>query len=93
MIDQQASFCVQLGEGGADKDGWVDTGDIATIDTLGHIQLVDRSKDVIKSGGEWISSIEIENAAQGCPGVSKLRHKRFTSHPNLYLLALSLLST
>ena len=44
-------------------DGWFDTGDIANIDPLGYMQITDRDKDVIKSGGEWISSIEVENAA------------------------------
>ena len=46
-----------------DKDGWFDTGDVATIDKNGYMRITDRSKDVIKSGGEWISSIELENAA------------------------------
>ena len=48
---------------GARPDGWFDTGDIATIDADGYMQIVDRAKDVIKSGGEWISSVELENAA------------------------------
>jgi fatty-acyl-CoA synthase len=52
-----------------DKDGWFDTGDIGTIDHLGYMRLTDRSKDVIKSGGEWVSSIDIENIAVACPGV------------------------
>ena len=52
-----------------DKDGWFDTGDIATIDPNGYMRITDRSKDVIKSGGEWISSIDIENIAVACPGV------------------------
>jgi len=50
-------------------DGWFDTGDIATIDSLGFMRITDRKKDVIKSGGEWISSIDIENVAAACPGV------------------------
>lgn len=54
-----------------DKEDWFDTGDIATICPNGYMQLTDRSKDVIKSGGEWISSIEVENAATACPGVSE----------------------
>lgn len=53
----------------AAADGWFDTGDIATIDPLGFLRLTDRAKDVIKSGGEWISSIDIENVASACPGV------------------------
>ena len=53
----------------ADCDGWFDTGDIGTIDRFGFLRLTDRAKDVIKSGGEWISSIDLENAAVGCPGV------------------------
>ncbi len=54
-----------------DADGWFDTGDVATLDPLGYMQIVDRSKDVIKSGGEWISSIDLENAAVGAPGVAE----------------------
>ena len=55
------------GEGGGilDKDGFFDTGDVATLDGHGFMQITDRAKDVIKSGGEWISTIEIENIAMG----------------------------
>ena len=53
----------------ADADGWFDTGDIATLDVDGFLRITDRSKDVIKSGGEWISSIDLENIAVGHPGV------------------------
>ncbi len=58
-------------EGGkvVDDDGWFGTGDVATIDPDGYVQLTDRLKDVIKSGGEWISSIEIENLAVSHPDV------------------------
>ena len=52
------------------KDGWFPTGDVATIDPDGYMQITDRSKDVIKSGGEWISSIDIENVAMSHPGVA-----------------------
>jgi acyl-CoA synthetase (AMP-forming)/AMP-acid ligase II len=59
------------GEGGdvVDQDGWLGTGDVGTIDSDGYVQLTDRLKDVIKSGGEWISSIEIENLAMSHPDV------------------------
>jgi len=59
------------GEGGdiLDHEGFFDTGDVATIDQHGFMQITDRAKDVIKSGGEWISSIEIENIAVGHPKV------------------------
>jgi acyl-CoA synthetase (AMP-forming)/AMP-acid ligase II len=59
------------GEGGqvVDEDGWLGTGDVGTIDPDGYVQLTDRVKDVIKSGGEWISSIEIENLAMSHPDV------------------------
>ncbi len=59
------------GEGGQilDDEGWFDTGDISTLDPLGYMQITDRSKDVIKSGGEWISSIDIENIAVSHPEV------------------------
>ena len=57
------------GDGGnvLDEEGFFDTGDVATIDQAGYMQITDRAKDVIKSGGEWISSIEIENIAAGHP--------------------------
>jgi 3-(methylthio)propionyl---CoA ligase len=58
------------GEGGDPlRDGWFPTGDVATIDADGYMQITDRSKDVIKSGGEWISSIDIENIAMAHPAV------------------------
>jgi fatty-acyl-CoA synthase len=51
------------------RDGWLRTGDVGTIDALGYVTLTDRAKDVIKSGGEWISSMELENALMGHPQV------------------------
>jgi fatty-acyl-CoA synthase len=55
----------------ADTDQWFDTGDVAVLHRDGTMQITDRSKDVIKSGGEWISSVELENAAVGCSGVAE----------------------
>jgi fatty-acyl-CoA synthase len=50
-------------------DGWLRTGDVGTIDSRGYVQITDRTKDVIKSGGEWVSSVELENKLAGYPGV------------------------
>ncbi len=54
-----------------DANGWFNTGDVATICPLGYMQITDRTKDVIKSGGEWISSIELENLAVAHPAVAQ----------------------
>ena len=60
------------GEGGDPlKDGWFPTGDVATLDADGYMQITDRSKDVIKSGGEWISSIDLENIAVAHPAIAE----------------------
>ncbi len=64
-----------------DKDQWFDTGDVSVIHPDGTMQITDRAKDVIKSGGEWISSVELENAAVGCPGVAEAAAIG-VSHPN-----------
>ncbi|WDI31921.1 long-chain fatty acid--CoA ligase [Hyphococcus flavus] len=71
-----------------DADGWFDTGDIATIDSQGFLRITDRSKDVIKSGGEWISSIDIENAAVSHPdiriaAVVGVKHPKWEERPIL----------
>ena len=78
------------GEGGQilDNQGFFDTGDVATIDELGFMQITDRSKDVIKSGGEWISSIELENAAVGHEEISEaavigISHPKWDERPLL----------
>jgi len=53
------------------SDGWFRTGDIATIDVTGHVKITDRIKDLVKSGGEWISSIDLENALISHPSVQE----------------------
>ncbi len=80
------------GEGGEilDEDGWFATGDVATLDPDGYMQITDRSKDVIKSGGEWISSIDLENAAMAHPGVAEaavigIRHPKWDERPLLII--------
>lgn len=70
------------------EDGWLRTGDVAKIDPRGFIQLVDRTKDVIKSGGEWISSIDLENAALGHPAIAEaaviaMPHPKWAERPML----------
>jgi fatty-acyl-CoA synthase len=60
------------GEGGDPlREGWFPTGDVATLDADGYMQITDRSKDVIKSGGEWISSIDLENIAIAHPAIAE----------------------
>ena len=62
----------RIGKGDAHaEDGWFETGDVATIDSRGFVAITDRIKDVIKSGGEWISSIDLENTAMAHPGVAE----------------------
>ncbi|MBL4808366.1 MAG: long-chain-fatty-acid--CoA ligase [Rhodobacteraceae bacterium] len=75
-----------------DADGWFDTGDVATINTNGYVRITDRSKDVIKSGGEWISSIELENCAVGHPLVAEaaaigIPHPKWDERPILVIVA------
>ena len=77
------------GSGGTHTDdGWFETGDVATIDPQGYVAITDRTKDVIKSGGEWISSIELENTAMGHPAVAEaavigVAHPKWTERPLL----------
>ena len=70
----------------ANGDGWFPTGDVATIDADGYLQITDRSKDVVKSGGEWISSIDIENIAVAHPAIAiaaciGVRHPKWDERP------------
>ncbi len=81
------------GEGGniLDDHGFFDTGDVATMDRHGYMQITDRSKDVIKSGGEWISSIALENLAVGHPKVAEaavigVRHPKWDERPLLVIV-------
>ena len=75
------------GEGGDPLiDGWFPTGDVATIDADGYLHITDRSKDVIKSGGEWISSIDVENIAMAHPAIAMaacigMRHPKWDERP------------
>jgi fatty-acyl-CoA synthase len=79
------------GDGGVHKDGWFATGDVATLDGDGYMHITDRSKDVIKSGGEWISSIDLENAMMGHPAVAEaavigVAHAKWDERPLLILV-------
>ena len=74
-----------------DAHGWFDTGDVAHVDPHGYMQITDRSKDVIKSGGEWISSIDIENLAVGHPDVAEaavigVAHPKWAERPLLVVV-------
>jgi fatty-acyl-CoA synthase len=78
-------------ESSLDENGWFDTGDVAKIHPEGSMEIVDRSKDVIKSGGEWISSIDLENAAVGHPEVAEacvigVLHKKWDERPLLLIV-------
>jgi fatty-acyl-CoA synthase len=81
------------GEGGdiLDEEGFFDTGDVSTIDAAGYMQITDRSKDIIKSGGEWISSIDLENLAVGHPKVAEaavigISHPKWDERPLLVVV-------
>ncbi|MCP3694463.1 MAG: AMP-binding protein, partial [Planctomycetaceae bacterium] len=74
-----------------DADSWFDTGDVATIDEYGYMQITDRSKDLIKSGGEWISSVDLENAAMGhgdvaLAAVIGIHHPKWEERPLLVVV-------
>src|SRR5690606_38590718 len=74
-----------------DDEGWFDTGDVAHIDSHGYMQITDRAKDVIKSGGEWISTIDLENLAVGHPDVAEaavigIVHPKWDERPLLVVV-------
>lgn len=76
----------------ADAEGWFSTGDVATIDPHGMMEITDRTKDIVKSGGEWISSIQLENIAVGHPDVAEAaivaaRHPKWDERPLLIVVA------
>jgi acyl-CoA synthetase (AMP-forming)/AMP-acid ligase II len=78
-------------EAAVDNDGWFGTGDVATIDAEGYMQITDRTKDVIKSGGEWISSIQLENTALSHPAVAEaavigVAHAKWGERPLLLVV-------
>jgi fatty-acyl-CoA synthase len=84
-------YKLEGGGGSHTEDGWFDTGDVATIDPEGYMAITDRTKDVIKSGGEWISSIELENTAMGHPAVAEaavigVAHPKWTERPLLVVV-------
>jgi len=84
-------FRLEGSAGAHTDDGWFDTGDVAKIDPEGFMQITDRTKDVIKSGGEWISSIDIENVAVGHPAVAEaavigVAHPKWTERPLLIVI-------
>jgi fatty-acyl-CoA synthase len=86
-----SGYFKQEGAGSVDSDGWFNTGDIATIDKNGYLKIVDREKDLVKSGGEWISSIDVENAAGSYPGVKEaaviaMPHDRWGERPLLLIV-------
>lgn len=72
--------------------GWFDTGDIASVDRLGYMRILDRAKDIIKSGGEWISSLELEQSAESVPGIRQaaavaIADERWGERPVLFVVA------
>ena len=78
-------------DGASFRQGWFDTGDIASVDTNGYVLITDRAKDVIKSGGEWISSIELENIANSHPNVDQcavigVHHPKWEERPILLVV-------
>ena len=85
------SYYMMEGDPVFEEDGWFDTGDVATMDHYGYMQITDRAKDVIKSGGEWISTIDLENLAVGHPKVAEaavigVSHPKWDERPLLVIV-------
>jgi acyl-CoA synthetase (AMP-forming)/AMP-acid ligase II len=83
-----SAYYKETAQSAAWRDGWFDTGDIATIDENGFLNIVDRAKDIIKSGGEWISSVDVENFAMSHPAIAQcavvgLEHPQWGERPLL----------
>ncbi len=83
-----SGYYKRSGDAAFESDGWFNTGDVATISPLGYMQITDRTKDVIKSGGEWISSIELENLAVAHPAIAQaaciaIAHPKWQERPLL----------
>src|SRR6185503_15457249 len=79
-------YCNDPESGDRFVDGWFRTGDVASIDDQGFVRLVDRTKDMVKSGGEWISSVDLENAIMGHPEVAEaaviaIAHEKWVERP------------
>ncbi len=86
-----SSYYKGTGAEAFDEDGWFDTGDVAHMDQHGYMQITDRAKDVIKSGGEWISTIDLENLAVGHPDVAEaavigLAHPKWDERPLMVIV-------
>jgi len=90
LLAHELQHALEIGERTdiLDEEGFFDTGDVSTIDEDGYMRITDRSKDVIKSGGEWISSIDLENLAVGHPAVAEaavigIYHPKWDERPLL----------
>lgn len=91
VLEVRAPWAIQSYFGGTQQYQWFNTGDVATLDADGYMQITDRVKDVIKSGGEWISSIEIENAVMSHPDVREavvigVSHQHWSERPLLIVV-------
>ena len=91
VLAQMSDVGAKGAEDAIDAEGWFNTGDVAILHPDGTMQITDRTKDVIKSGGEWISSVELENAAVGHPAVAEaaaigMMHPKWDERPVLFVV-------